>query len=174
MRLSTALKTGLLALSIAATLPRTAMAGETAAMCKTGTPAQNVAVAMDFYKAYQTGDVALLRKALAPDFLSVPTAPGTKPGIEGAITVLERTRSSFSDIKMTQEDIIASGNKVVVRSTIRANHSGVLMGVPATGKPITFTAIDIHDVCDGKIISSHHEEGWLAVLFQIGVLPPKP
>jgi predicted ester cyclase len=55
-----------------------------------------------------------------------------------------------------------------VRSTIRATHEGELFGIPGTGMPIQFMAIDIHRLQGGQIVETWHIEDFLSVLFQIG------
>ncbi|MGF9567176.1 ester cyclase [Neorhizobium sp. BT27B] len=59
-------------------------------------------------------------------------------------------RPALSEMKVTIHDQIAEGNKVTTRKTISGIHSGVLMGVPATGKDVLISVIDIVRVEDGK------------------------
>ena len=56
-----------------------------------------------------------------------------------------------------------------MRSTIRGTHEGDLFGIPATGRPIEFMAIDIHRLENGQIVETWHIEDFLSVLFQLGV-----
>ena len=55
-------------------------------------------------------------------------------------------------MKMTIDDLIAEGDKVVVRSTFSGTHKGEFMGITPTGKKITTTAINIYRITDGKLI----------------------
>ena len=79
--------------------------------------------------------------------------------------------ASFPDFTPVNADMIAEGDKVVVRSTIRATHSGPFASVPASGRKIEIMAIDIHQICNDKIVASWHVEDWLSGLFQMGGLP---
>lgn len=79
--------------------------------------------------------------------------------------------TAFPDLHFTVDDEVATKDKVAVRWTARGTHHGELEGVAATGRPVTFTGIDIYRLADGKIV-----EGWtsydrLAVLQQIGAGP---
>lgn len=141
--------------------------------CKTGTKAQNIATAKNFYKAYNTGDAELLGRTLADDFVSEPVTPGQPTGVKAAIDRLKFTRATFGPMNIENVDFIADGNKVAVRSNITATNTGPFLGVTPTGKTLKFGAIDIHTICNGRIVLGHHEENWMAVMFQLGVLPVK-
>jgi hypothetical protein len=81
-------------------------------------------------------------------------------------------RTGFPDFSVTNEEVIASGDKVVVRSTARGTHTGTFVGIPPTGKQVAFAAIDIHRVVDGQIAEIWHVEELLSLLIQIGVVTP--
>ena len=66
--------------------------------------------------------------------------------------------SSFPDLHHEIVDLVAEGDKVVVRFNVTDTHKGELQGIPATGKKISFGAMDFITLMDGKII-----EGWLSV-----------
>ena len=53
--------------------------------------------------------------------------------------------TGFSDFQATFEDVMAEGDRVVMRISERGVHSGELMGMPASGKSFYYTAI--HIVC---------------------------
>ncbi len=84
------------------------------------------------------------------------------PGRGGALDREARRRddaaffSAFSDVSTTVEDQIAEGAKVATRVTMRCRHTGAYHGVPATGRPVTITFIDISTLKEGKI-----EEEWV-------------
>src|SRR5258708_381458 len=87
-----------------------------------------------------------------------------KRGISGFIT-------AFPDLQGTAEDIVAEGDRVVTRLTWRGTHNGDLMGIPATGRKVNFSTIEIQRVANGKIA-----EGWvtfdaMTMMQQIGAVP---
>jgi steroid delta-isomerase-like uncharacterized protein len=59
--------------------------------------------------------------------------------------------TAFPDMRFTVEDVVAEGDKVVVRYSIQGTHQGPFMGLPATGKAFTTTAIVILRFENGKI-----------------------
>jgi predicted ester cyclase len=84
-------------------------------------------------------------------------------------------RSAFPDHANTIEDIIAEGDKVVVRWTLRGMHQGVLQSplgpIPPTGKQVTVTGIHIFRIADGKIAERWAETDMLDALQQLGAIP---
>ncbi|MGA8034342.1 MAG: ester cyclase [Candidatus Acidiferrales bacterium] len=82
--------------------------------------------------------------------------PGvTINGPEDFARLHARILGAFPDFKLNAEDIIASGDKVVVRWSCTATHTGDHLGMPATGRPVTFGGISIQQYKDGKLI-----RGW--------------
>ena len=60
--------------------------------------------------------------------------------------------TAFPDWHGTVDDIIAEGDKVVNRWTGHGTHLVELMGIPATGKPVTLTGITIFRIAGNKIV----------------------
>jgi predicted ester cyclase len=81
-------------------------------------------------------------------------------------------RSAFPDVRATIDDLIAEGDKVVVRSTWHGSHKGDFFGIPPTGKDFTLTAIDIVRVVDGKVVEHWGNEDDLGMLAQLGIVTP--
>jgi predicted ester cyclase len=61
---------------------------------------------------------------------------------------------------------------VVVRWTARGTHKGELMGIPATGKPVVVTGMDIFHISSGKVVESWTNWDALGMMQQLGVIPP--
>lgn len=59
--------------------------------------------------------------------------------------------TAFPDIHITVEEIIAEGDKVVLRFTLRGTHLGVWAGLAATGRKVTWAVTDIYTLKDGKL-----------------------
>jgi steroid delta-isomerase-like uncharacterized protein len=67
------------------------------------------------------------------------------------IALHQRMLDAFGEFKLTAEDIIASGDKVVVRWSCVAKHTGDSLGFPATNKTVKFSGISIQQYNDGKL-----------------------
>jgi predicted ester cyclase len=71
----------------------------------------------------------------------------------------------------TIEDLIAEGDKVVLRYTFRGTHQGQWRGIPPTGKAVTFTGSYIYRIVDGKIVEGWENADTLGLLQQLGAVP---
>src|SRR5437879_13560144 len=82
--------------------------------------------------------------------------------------------AAFPDGRTTIDDIITEGDKVVVRGTMTGTHSAEFMGIPATGKAVTISGIDITRFENG--LSAEHWGQWdvAGLMVQLGVAPPPP
>ena len=80
--------------------------------------------------------------------------------------------NAFPDVKATVEDLMADGDKVVARVSYRGTHQGAFRGIPPTGKQIAVTGINIFRIANGKLVEHWGLTDRLAVLQQLGVVPP--
>jgi steroid delta-isomerase-like uncharacterized protein len=92
-------------------------------------------------------------------------------GREGFKRFFELFRAAFPDVQNTIEDIIAEGNTVVARVTIRATHTGEFMGIPPTGRKIETSVIDILRFKDGVVVEHWAQVDQLTMLRQLGLTP---
>lgn len=77
----------------------------------------------------------------------------------------------FPDIYHTIDEVIAEGDKVVVRFTLRGVHTGDFMGIPATGRSIEVSAIAILSFVAGRIVALTAQFDQLGMMQQLGVIP---
>ena len=127
-----------------------------------------------FYDSMTLGDAGLVDCAVGPDWLNNPSAPGTPKGPDGFKPSVGGIRAVFSQYSFATQDVVATGDKVVVRSLVTAVQVAPFLGVAPGETPVTFQTIDIHQLgADGKLAQSWHVEDWLSFLFQRGALPLK-
>ena len=79
--------------------------------------------------------------------------------------------TGLPDVRVTMEDLVVSGDRVVGRFTYRGTHTGNLLGIPATGKPVEMRSIDIWRVQNGMFVEHWDELNLMQMFQQIGVLP---
>jgi steroid delta-isomerase-like uncharacterized protein len=108
-------------------------------------------------------------RILSEQWVDIPAAPGQPPGRDGAKPLLAQLTTKFPDFKVTIEEVLQDGNKVIVRSTITGTQRDTFMGFPAKHRKMTMQAVDIHEFQDGKIVRTWHTEDWLTGLQQLGV-----
>jgi len=93
------------------------------------------------------------------------------PGMDGVKELVKLFRNAFPDMRFNIEEQIAVGNKVTTRLTIHGTHHGDFMGIPASGKPVSFSAISIWEVADGKLLQERVNWDALGALQQLGAIP---
>jgi steroid delta-isomerase-like uncharacterized protein len=118
---------------------------------------------------FQTGDLSALDDICAPDF--VHHGPGIPPDLDGFKQMVPIFRSAFSDVEVDIEDLIAEGDRVVDRITVRGTHSGDFMGIPPSGKQWEMQEIHIARIVDGKIAERWTMVDMFGLLQQIGGIP---
>ena len=92
-------------------------------------------------------------------------------GIEGVKELVKLFRTAFPDLHFDIEDQIAEGNKVVTRMNVHGTHQGDFQGMPPTGKRITFSAISIWELADGKLLQERVNWDALGAMQQLGGIP---
>ncbi len=84
---------------------------------------------------------------------------------------MRAVRSAFPDLRLTIEDQIAEGDKVITRVTFRGTHRGEFRGIAPTGKQVEYSGIAIDRIANGKIVEMWHLSDGLGLLQQIGAAP---
>ena len=92
-------------------------------------------------------------------------------GIEGMTQFVSMIRSGLPDLRITLEDVIAEGDKVVSRWRAQGTHQGELMGIAPTGNEVAITGITITRIEDGKIVEEWENWDALGMMQQIGAVP---
>ncbi|MFQ5341317.1 MAG: ester cyclase [Anaerolineae bacterium] len=122
-------------------------------------------------EAWNKGNLDVIDELLSPDYVLHIDAPGV-PGREGYKQAVNMHRTAFSDFHFTIEDMIAEGDKVVLRATLRGKHTGEFLGIGPTGKQATYTAISIRRIEAGRIAEEWVETDMLGLMQHFGVVPP--
>jgi steroid delta-isomerase-like uncharacterized protein len=79
-------------------------------------------------------------------------------------------RGAFPDVDVVVEDLIAEGDKVVARCSVRGTHAGDHLGVAASKAPVEFTGIAIVRIKEGKIVEAWNNFDFLKMNKQIGAI----
>ena len=93
-------------------------------------------------------------------------------GLEEVKQWLARPFEAFPDLNVTIEDVIAEGDKVVIRYTSRGTHQGETGGLgPPTGRQIELEGIAIQRFEGDKIVEFWDRFDSLSLLQQLGLAP---
>ncbi len=107
-----------------------------------------------------------------PDYVDhVPLPPGMPAGLAGLKAFWGALFEAFPDFRYTVDDMVAEGDRVVARLTARGTHRGTFMGIPTTGKQVTWTEIHIGRCAGGKITEHWANIDQLGLMQQLGAIP---
>ena len=134
---------------------------------------QNKATARRLYEeVINQGKLETADELLAPD---APSHTGVPPGPEGLKRHVSMLRAAFPDLHHSIEDVIAEGDKVVVRTTCTGTHVGDFLGIPPTGRRFTQEHIHILRLEQGKVAEHWAQMDKVGMMQQLGVMPaPEP
>lgn len=124
-----------------------------------------------FEEMFNTGDLSVADEIVAVNYVNHNPAPGEMPGREGVKAFVTHLRTAFPDVRFTVEDQVAEGDKVATRFTAAGTHQDEFAGVPATGKSVSVTAMNIHRVTGGQIQEAWFNWDALGMMQQLGVVP---
>ena len=117
--------------------------------------AWNKAMFKRFHDAANTGDAQFIAKTIdelvAPDAVVRTPLPIGATGAEALKQVWALLLRVYPDIHLTVDDLIAEGDKVVGRTTVTGTHCGEFMGLPPTGKSVTYNEIFIFRFANGRV-----------------------
>jgi len=94
---------------------------------------------------------AVIERFFAPDYRRHLTPTGPHLTREEQRERASRLRVAFPDADVALEDILAEGDRVAYRSTIRGTHRSPFLGVPATGRRVTVALFAIVRIENGKL-----------------------
>jgi predicted ester cyclase len=77
---------------------------------------------------------------------------------------------AFPDLRVTVGDVIAEGDKVVSRNSVTGTHQGEYMGIPPTGKSVTYNEIFIVRFVNGRIAETWGVVDVLSQMKQLGLI----
>lgn len=130
---------------------------------------RNRALARQLTKAQNDENITLLKKILAPNFKCHISDVPFPLNREQYLLGIQRIHESFKNLKWTIEDLIAEGDKVVVRVTTRGKHTGNYQGFNISMQKVKFSGIAIRRILKGKIVEEWQTNDQLSLLQQIGL-----
>ena len=134
---------------------------------------QNKALARQMVEEiFNRGNIGRADEFLTPDFVEREELP---PGIprdrEGVKQLTAMLHGAFPDFRATIDDMVAEGDKVVMRMTWRGTHKGEFMGIPPTGKSVSFGEISILRFAEGMNAEFWGQTDSMGMMQQLGVIP---
>lgn len=120
-----------------------------------------------------TGDISKIQEFISEDYVEVYEGDRYKIGIKGAIDHVLGVRRVYPDMKLTIENQICEGEWVVTIFSVTGTFKDEWFGMKPTGKPITFTGVNVDRIKDGKIIEHGGAANLMEPLMKAGVIIKK-
>jgi steroid delta-isomerase-like uncharacterized protein len=134
-------------------------------------PEDKKAIVRRFVDEVQTAHrLDVMDDLLSSDFVD-HMAGSRPPYIEGAKRLFTTLFTALPDLRATIHEQTVDGDMVWTRKEFQGTHLGPLMGLPPSGKAVSFEAIEILRIADGKIVEHWAVSDMLSLLQQIGALP---
>ncbi len=134
---------------------------------------ENAALAQRFLEAIASGEDMVWDAFVQPD-IAIHGVAATLQGAGEAKAFYGRMRAAFPDWQFTTEDVIAAGDKVVLRIIESGTLQGSLMGQPPTGKHFILTAIQIVRFANGHVAEVWGARDTGSMMQQLGLALPTP
>jgi steroid delta-isomerase-like uncharacterized protein len=141
----------------------------------TAQPTSKKATIRRLNDALNTGDTEVISKTIdevfEPDVQIRTPLPIEATGAQAQKEVFARLHRAYPDLHITVEDLIEEGDKVVGRNTVTGTHQGEYMGIPPTGKSVTYNEIFIVRFAGGRIAETWGVVDVLSQMKQLGAIP---
>lgn len=99
------------------------------------------------------GNINSFNELMDDQFINHSAPLGTDNGPQGMINTFDNIlRPALADMQVIIHDQIAEGDLVTTRKTITGTHTGSLMGIPPTDRPVRIEVIDVVRLRNGKYI----------------------
>ena len=138
------------------------------------TPHENAATTRELIqRVLNEGDMGFAEKTLSELFVGTNPMAGGTADKAGAIAMFAMMRAWIPDMHTEVDDVIATGNKVAVRSTMTGTDTnGAMPGMPPTGKSFSMGAIDVFAFDDAGMNTEHYGVyDIMGMMGQLGLLP---
>ena len=91
-------------------------------------------------------------------------------GTSGFLPFHTQFREAFPNIEVVVEDVMAEGDKIAARCSVRGKHEGDSLGFKATGTTADFDGIVIARVKDGMFVESWNNFDFMKMFRQLGAI----
>lgn len=132
------------------------------------TTESNRAIVRRYVEGFKNGhDPAVIDEVFAPDFVHHFDLPGLPSGRAGFGEVGAAFLAAFPDVRVTVEDLLADGDKVVERNLAEATHIGPFQGLPPTGRRVRWSETHVYRLAGGKIVENWPQVDFAGLLRQL-------
>ena len=141
------------------------------------TTEDNIRIVREVFDTFNTGDIIRVNEFISPHYFNhesqIDPVRSKLRGPEEFIDTVRNLRSAFDNLHYQEQEIIAAGDKVVSIVNVTGRHTGNFFIIPPSGNKISYRAVHIHRIADGKIVEHQAIRDDLSLMVQLGVVGPK-
>lgn len=130
-------------------------------------------VQRSFDELHNEGKLEGAEEFISDDFLNHDAPPNAPAGPDGLRAVIQMLRAAFPDLYIEVEEMIAEGDTVVARTTLRGTQHGPFLGIPPTGRNVAVEQVHILRFGAGKVVEHRSVRDRLSMMQQLGVTPDR-
>ncbi|MCP4573855.1 MAG: ester cyclase [bacterium] len=128
-------------------------------------------VGRHFDVMWNRGDVSVAAELCAPDVVQHDPLTTRLTDMVAYVAYLGEVRQAFPDLVLAIEDVVAEGDKVVVRWTFSGTHRQEMRGLAATGRKVTFAGMSMYRLAGDRIAEIWTSFDTVGYLRQVMSLP---
>ena len=132
---------------------------------------ENKAVIRKMFTAMDAHDLDLIEQDLIDPGYHLHFDSMPEMDKAGAVLFFRAFVSGFPDISHTIEEMIAEGDRVGCRLTVRGTNTAEFMGMPATNRSIEINSINVLRLKDGRIVDHQVNSDGIGMMRQLGLIP---
>ena len=132
---------------------------------------ENKAIVRRFFEELlSTDNLAVADEILSPDFRFYFAGSPDPMDLDSYKGFLAVRRGAFPDRRFVVEDMIAEGDRISARFTMRGTHKVNFRGIAPSGTEVTMTGIDMIRLAEGKMVEDRVEVDQLGMMQQLGMI----
>jgi steroid delta-isomerase-like uncharacterized protein len=108
---------------------------------------------------------------ISPDYVLRTAATGMPAGRDAVRGSIAAYLAGFSDLRISVDELVAEGDRVVGLFTFTGTHDGDLFGIPPTGRAISVRQMAMYRIRDGQVVEEWEVSDQLALMQQVGAIP---
>ena len=124
-----------------------------------------------YEQLWNSWNVTAIDDLMTEDYVLHLSGVPTPLGREAAKGVVQLFNGSFPDLRHTVDEIVAEGDTVLARWSVRGTHTGDFQGIAATGNQISLSGTTVHHMRQNKIAETWLTFDNLELLQQLGAIP---
>lgn len=129
------------------------------------TSEQNKQIVITFNNEFfANGNTAITKELLSETFINHTAPPNAPTDASVMIQFITGFHKAFSNISVQIHEVIGEDDKVSLRKTITATHTGEFMGKTPTGKQVELNVIEIDILKNGRITDHWSRNDFMQVI----------